>query len=41
MTGIICIDKPQGMTSFAVCSRLRKIFGEKRLAMQARLIRLQ
>lgn len=31
MTGIICIDKPQGMTSFAVCSRLRKIFGEKKV----------
>lgn len=31
MTGITCIDKPQGMTSFAVCSRLRKIFGEKKV----------
>ena len=31
MTGIICIDKPQGMTSFAVCSWLRKIFGEKKV----------
>ncbi len=31
MTGIICIDKPQDMTSFAVCARLRKIFGEKKV----------
>lgn len=31
MNGIICIDKPQEMTSFAVCAMLRRLTGEKRI----------
>ena len=31
MNGIICIDKEEGITSFGVCARLRKIFGEKKV----------
>ncbi len=31
MTGVIIIDKPQGITSFGVVARLRKITGEKRI----------
>ena len=31
MNGIICIDKEQGITSFGVCARLRRIFGEKKV----------
>jgi len=31
MTGVIIINKPQGMTSFGVVARLRKILGEKRI----------
>ena len=30
MTGVIIINKPQGITSFGVVARLRKILGEKR-----------
>lgn len=30
MTGIICINKPQGITSFGVCARLRGITGERK-----------
>lgn len=31
MNGILCIDKPQEMTSFAVCALLRRLTGEKRI----------
>ena len=31
MTGIIIIDKPEGITSFGVISRLRKILNEKKI----------
>ncbi len=31
MNGIICIDKAQDITSFGVCSRLRRLFGEKKV----------
>ncbi len=31
MNGIICIDKEEGITSFGVCSRLRRLFGEKKV----------
>lgn len=31
MNGIICIDKPQEMTSFACCALLRRLLGEKRV----------
>lgn len=30
MNGIICINKPSGITSFSVCSAVRKITGEKK-----------
>lgn len=30
MTGIICIDKPEGITSFGVCAKLRGITGQKK-----------
>ena len=30
MTGIICINKPQGITSFGVCAKMRGITGEKK-----------
>lgn len=30
MTGIICINKPQGITSFGVCAKVRGITGEKK-----------
>ena len=30
MTGIICIDKPEGITSFGVCAKLRGIMGQKK-----------
>lgn len=30
MTGIICVNKPQGITSFGVCAKLRGITGEKK-----------
>ncbi len=30
MTGLILLDKPQGMTSFGAVARVRRIFGEKR-----------
>lgn len=29
MTGIVCVDKPQGLTSFACCAALRRLTGEK------------
>ena len=31
MTGILCLDKPAGMTSFACCAALRRLTGEKRI----------
>lgn len=31
MNGILCLDKPQQMTSFACCGALRRLFGEKRV----------
>lgn len=31
MNGIICIDKPQGITSFDVVSKMRRIFSEKHI----------
>ena len=31
MNGILCIDKPQEMTSFACCALLRRLTGEKRI----------
>lgn len=30
MTGIICINKPQGITSFGVCAKVRGITGERK-----------
>ena len=30
MTGIICIDKEQGRTSFSVCAEIRRITGQKK-----------
>ena len=30
MTGIICINKPKGITSFGVCAKIRGITGEKK-----------
>lgn len=30
MTGIICLDKPENLTSFGAVSRLRRIIGEKK-----------
>jgi tRNA pseudouridine55 synthase len=30
MNGVICVDKPAGMTSFAVVARLRRLTGERR-----------
>ena len=30
MTGVICVNKPSGITSFGVCARLRAITGEKK-----------
>ena len=30
MTGIICVNKPQGITSFGVCAKLRGITGERK-----------
>ena len=29
-SGIVLVDKPEGMTSFSVTSRIRKIFGVKK-----------
>ncbi len=31
MDGILCLDKPQEMTSFAACALLRRLLGEKRV----------
>lgn len=31
MTGIVCIDKPQEMTSFACCAVFRRLLGEKKI----------
>lgn len=31
MNGILCVDKPQEMTSFACCALLRRLTGEKRI----------
>ncbi len=31
MNGILCVDKPQEMTSFACCAVLRRLTGEKRI----------
>ena len=30
MQGLILLDKPEGLTSFAAVARVRRIFGEKR-----------
>ncbi|MCC8016079.1 MAG: tRNA pseudouridine(55) synthase TruB [Clostridiales bacterium] len=30
MTGILCINKPENITSFGVCAKVRKITGEKK-----------
>lgn len=31
MNGILCVDKPQGMTSFACCAVLRRLTGERKI----------
>lgn len=31
MTGILCVDKPAGVTSFACCAALRRITGERKI----------
>ncbi len=31
MTGLLCVDKPQGITSFACCAALRRLTGERRI----------
>lgn len=31
MTGVLCVDKPQQMTSFACCAVLRRLLGEKKV----------
>ncbi len=31
MDGILCVDKPQGMTSFSCCALLRRLVGEKKV----------
>lgn len=31
MNGILCVDKPQGMTSFACCALLKRLTGEKKV----------
>ncbi len=31
MDGILCVDKPQGMTSFSCCALLRRLTGEKKV----------
>ncbi len=33
--GLLVINKPRGMTSFDVVSRVRRIIGQKKLAMLA------